>query len=361
MPMNYMNRSFVKTFFKFSIFSCKNPSVRKELRDLTREEIVHFQNAVRLLRQSGNFSEWEAFRDIYMTHNMHVHGGAFYLPWHREFLRQVELKLQKIDCSIVLPYFDFTTDVGNFSSAIIWQPNYFGGDGEGNCVPDFPFGGSSAWKPCVIRQFNTSIRLPTQIELALALASDDYMEMSLCLETFAAYLHVFIGGDMSTPGSPYDPVFFAIHSYIDMLYSVWQSKGSNAFKFPAAYGNIPMVPFNIPPHAVFDLEVMCVTYRLPSRGHPCNTSVTVPRRVRPSVKRGDIDPVSTYTDDDFDQFGYDEDGFDRNGFDRFGFNRKGENLALKTMISLFLQNTFIQIKTIILSLSCKVKCNILQI
>lgn len=55
------------------------------------------------------------------------------------------------------------------------------------------------------------------------------------------------GGDMSTLGGPYDPVFYAIHSFVDMLYWEWQQRGNNKFKFPGAYGNIPMVPFNIPP------------------------------------------------------------------------------------------------------------------
>ena len=106
-----------------------------------------------------------------------------------------------------------------------------------------------------------------QLELQLALASDSFEEMSLCLETYVAYVHNFIGGDMMTSSSPYDPVFYAIHAYVDMLYWTWQQREPNKFKFPAALGNIPMIPFNIPPRAVLDSEGdVCVTYALPSQG-----------------------------------------------------------------------------------------------
>lgn len=107
---------------------------------MTWDETVRFQQAVSQIRLSKVDNVWDRFRDLYMVHNMHSHGEAFYLPWHRMFLRQLEQQLKEVDCGITLPYFDFTTDAANFSRAIIWQPNYFGGDGGGWCVPDHPFG-----------------------------------------------------------------------------------------------------------------------------------------------------------------------------------------------------------------------------
>ncbi|XP_067675152.1 uncharacterized protein [Haliotis asinina] len=307
--------------------SCKHRSVRKEIRDMTRIEMVHFQNAVRILREDNTTSVWETFRDLYMTHSMHASGGAYFLPWHRYFLRDIERKLQEVDCDISIPYFDFTTDIGKMANAIVWQPSYFGGDGEGldNCVSDLPFGDRGTWKPCVMRSFNTSVNLPSQLELSLALASEDYMEMSLCLETYAAYLHTFIGGDMATTSSVYDPVFLAIHAYIDHLYWTWQQKDQNMFKFPAAFGSIPMIPFNVAPRDVFDLDNLCVTYAQPSKGHPCNKTDLVLRPSRSGVQRGDINPELAYGVDNYDQFGYSDDGYDRIGYDIFGYDRDGFN------------------------------------
>ena len=141
---------------------CEQVTVRKELRDMSQIEIAKFQAAVAELRRDKDRT-WEQFRDLYMYHVMHATGGLFFLPWQRAFLRQVEQRLQEIDCEIVLPYFDFTTDVGFFEEAILWQPNYFGGNGDGRCVQDHRFGSAATWRPCLVRNFNTSIRLPTQV------------------------------------------------------------------------------------------------------------------------------------------------------------------------------------------------------
>jgi len=162
---------------------------------MTRDELIKFYVAVQQLRLTGPGNEWEKLRDIYMTHSMHANGGVYYLPWHRVFLRRLEQKLQTIDCGIALPYFDFTTDVGSFVDAMIWQPNYFGGDGEREslCVPDHPFGQRGSWRPCIMRKFKPDLQLPSMAELALALANNDYTEMSMCLESYISYIHRFIG------------------------------------------------------------------------------------------------------------------------------------------------------------------------
>lgn len=248
-------------------FSCSQKAVRKEIRDMTAQELAQFQAAIQELRLVGPGNPWEEFRDLYMRHSMHSNGGPYFLPWHRVFLRKLEQKLQQRDCGITLPYYDFTTDIGNFDESIIWQPNYFGGENVDDCVPDHPFGAPGSWRPCIKRKFNHDIKLPTLVELALSLASDDYTEMSRCIESYISYVHMYIGGDMATSAAAYDPIFYSIHAYVDMLYWWWQNKGSNKFKYPASFSNIPMIPFGMPPSAVLDLEAdLCVTYVWPSQG-----------------------------------------------------------------------------------------------
>lgn len=234
---------------------------------MTAPELAQFQAAIQQLRLVGPDNPWDEFRDIYMRHTMHSNGGPYFLPWHRLFLRKLEQRLQQIDCSITLPYFDFTTDIGNLEEAIIWQPNYFGGNGIDGCVPDHQFGMPGAWRPCIKRRFNKDVKLPSLLELSLALASEDYTEMSMCLEAYVSYIHMYIGGDMATRAAPYDPVFYTIHAYVDMLYWWWQQRGNNKFKYPQIFANIPMVPFNVPPSAILDLENdLCIRYIGPGQG-----------------------------------------------------------------------------------------------
>ncbi|KAJ8315304.1 hypothetical protein KUTeg_007454 [Tegillarca granosa] len=301
-------------------WSCGSFIKRKEIRDMTVEEITQFQSAVQQLRLTGPGNVWERFP-------------------------RIEQKLQEIDCSITIPYFDFTTDVGNFADAIIWQPNYFGGDGVSGCVPDHPFGPAGSWRPCIARNFNESIELPSLAELALALASEDYTEMSMCLETYIGYLHRYIGGDMATTGGPHDPTCFIGDGRNELTINL---------DTLVHLENIMMVPFDVPPSSVLDLENdLCVTYILPSKGHPCNVSSSDSSE----PDRGDI-PISPenprrwqgYDEDGFDRRGFmkrdikemligfcvlwftgfnrdgfDKYGYDRQGYDRYGFNRSGYN------------------------------------
>ncbi|KAL4233911.1 hypothetical protein ACF0H5_008583 [Mactra antiquata] len=309
------------------VCSCSQKAVRKEIRDMTSQELAQFQAAIQELRLVGPGNPWEELRDIYMRHTMHSNGGPYFLPWHRIFLRKLEQMLQEIDCSITLPYYDFTTDIGNFDNAVIWQPNYFGGDGVNGCVEDHPFGPRGAWRPCISRQFNQDVKLPTLIELSLAIASDDYIEMSRCLESYVSYIHTYIGGDMATRAASYDPIFYSIHAYVDMLYWWWQKKGNNMFTYPPEFGNIPMVPFNIPPSAVLDLENdLCVKYMWPSEGSPCNRSYDGDSSRNRNKERGDVNPGG----DDiftggFNSLGYDSSGFDRHGYNKDGYHKNGYN------------------------------------
>ncbi|KAH3728063.1 hypothetical protein DPMN_054010, partial [Dreissena polymorpha] len=311
------------------VCNCGKKAVRKEIRDMTAPELAQFQAAIQQLRLVGPDNPWDEFRDIYMRHTMHSNGGPYFLPWHRLFLRKLEQRLQQIDCSITLPYYDFTTDIGNLEEAIIWQPNYFGGNGIEGCVPDHQFGMPGAWRPCIKRRFNKDVKLPSLLELSLALASEDYTEMSMCLEAYVSYIHMYIGGDMASRAAPYDPVFYSIHAYVDMLYWWWQQRGNNKFKYPQIFANIPMVPFNVPPSAILDLENdLCIRYIGPGQGAPC----TLTPDDNKGTDRGDVTQEGAgsfpggFNALGYDTNGYDRRGFDKNGYRKTGFNRDGFNI-----------------------------------
>ena len=64
-------------------------TIRKEIRDMTQDELNRFQDAIRQLRLSGGSNPWEQFRDLYMCHIMEAHNVNNYLIWHRVYLREV--------------------------------------------------------------------------------------------------------------------------------------------------------------------------------------------------------------------------------------------------------------------------------
>lgn len=112
-------------------------------------------------------------------------------------------------------------------------------------------------------------------------------------------VYSYIGGHIATSAAPYDPLFLPIQAYADMLFWQWQKISGNQNSFPSFLLDVPMVPFNVEPRDVLQLEhSVCVTYLLPSLGAPCN-----------------------YTAEEFNNFGFDVEGYDRNGFNRQGFDR----------------------------------------
>lgn len=214
----------------------------------------------------------------------------------------LNFRFQEVDCSVTIPYFDFTTDTYDLSRSIIWQPNYFGGNGDPNadgCVPDHPFRNDSRWLPCLVRSFQLNGRLPSKLDIALAMASDDYASFSECLQMILGQVYSYIGGHIATSAAPYDPLFLPIQAYADMLFWQWQKTANHIDSFPQFLLDVPMMPFNLEPQDVMQLEhSLCVTYTLPSLGAPCNYSVG-----------------------GFNDFGFDADGYNRNGFNRQGFDR----------------------------------------
>lgn len=46
---------------------------------------------------------------------------AFFLPWHRYFLRLVEHELQSLSCKLALPYFEWSVDSGSMKFSAAWE------------------------------------------------------------------------------------------------------------------------------------------------------------------------------------------------------------------------------------------------
>ena len=67
----------------------------------------------------------------------YAHGCPAFLPWHRQYLRLLELDLQAVadDPSIAIPYWDWAKDEARITAGEdpedmpIWDPGFMGGNG----------------------------------------------------------------------------------------------------------------------------------------------------------------------------------------------------------------------------------------
>ena len=50
-----------------------------------------------------------------------IHWGPAFLPWHRDFLRKLEIQLQAFDSRITLPYWDWTRGDSKDLEATKWK------------------------------------------------------------------------------------------------------------------------------------------------------------------------------------------------------------------------------------------------
>jgi tyrosinase len=199
-----------------------------------------------------------------------AHRGPAFLPWHREFLMQLEQALRQIEPNVFIPYWDWTEDatLSDPTSAAVWDEDFMGGNGlesdewrvqtgkfahkSGNWpVPPYPEDDLPG--PGLKRSFGQIVpldSLPTEGDLRLAMTEIFYDSPNYDRSPFTIgfrnriegwvtqrgdsrvrttgsqlhnRVHLWVGGNMVPMTSPDDPVFFLHHCFIDKVWAGWQA------------------------------------------------------------------------------------------------------------------------------------------
>jgi tyrosinase len=248
---------------------------RKEINDLTDEEFVKFAEALNKLKAEGtwaNISMVHLMSDSQNSPGGRSHGSPLFLPWHRKLFIEVESRLQIAanDCSVSIPYWNWALEIPNFLESKIFQADRLGSlnadlqevgqveDMNDMCVKDGAFGSDSAGSQfghkdnelgsainsgrgsdCIMR----AGRAPSAQSYATILSTleepslgiNEFEQMSNYVERdLHNFFHGAIGGWKQSPNgwavghmsgfvSPYDPMFFMHHGFVDFLWSKWQA------------------------------------------------------------------------------------------------------------------------------------------
>uniref|UniRef100_A0AC35FDD3 Tyrosinase copper-binding domain-containing protein n=1 Tax=Panagrolaimus sp. PS1159 TaxID=55785 RepID=A0AC35FDD3_9BILA len=104
---------------------------RKEYRMLTENERKNLNEAMNALKSKyiDNVTIWDLHTLIHYPDSAPgAHWGPAFLPWHREFLRQFEVALQREVPGVALPYWDSTIDNGlpDPSDSVLWTDELMG-------------------------------------------------------------------------------------------------------------------------------------------------------------------------------------------------------------------------------------------
>ena len=270
--------------------------VRREWRTLSSDEQKHYVDVVRQLHDQGKF---EQFGVKHHENWNNWHSTAYFFPAHRQFILDFENALREIDPEMIVPYWNWAMDSANPSQSPIWQQ--FSRVG-GRCAPEL---GANMFqgKYCVQRFINESQPLAGDFsdEATLGELINDKQDFYAWSSTFEVgphfNVHFFVGGEaengskgtMFTHYSPWDPIFWLNHAFVDKLFNDWQAKyGKDQFKGPRKPdSNAPhdaemsdTIPgFNVRVSEVMDIEKTCVAYDQDDQGEepvPIFTSSSSP-------------------------------------------------------------------------------------
>jgi hypothetical protein len=141
------------------------------------------------------------------VHTMRQMGmvGVNFLAWHRRYLRQFEKRLQLVDASVTIPYWDW-----------IANPRI---PPKLNKRPDLQrWGVTRDWDPDF---------LPVASDLAAAMSRMKFTPFQRALETIHGAVHIAVGGvdglgTMAGASSPADPLFWLHHANVDRLWAEWE-------------------------------------------------------------------------------------------------------------------------------------------
>lgn len=286
-----------------------NLKIRKNVVVLTSAEKTKFLKALKTLKQTVPKNHTLSIYDQFVLRHVltmgfrrslgatgaaqgnPAHSYPAFLPWHRQFLREFEAELQKIDPTVTIPYWDWTDpnalDVilqddflgprGAGETIEILGKHYTGGNVDSGFFADWRLNENIHFDPITMTSLGATLRrfvaLPPCPYPIPATDVDQLMQfdhyeifnaliegaVTLDLEhksenkwvpgwALHACAHSVIGGSLvdpdnplhqtrtlgtmdSIPSSPYDPIFWLNHANVDRLWAAWQDQGHTGTRF----------------------------------------------------------------------------------------------------------------------------------
>jgi tyrosinase len=181
------------------VYARKKYRVRKNQASLTKTEWLRFKGAINALRESGiEPPTYQEFVDIHV-HMWGAHGGSNFLPWHREYLVELENRMRLFNPLVTIPYWDWANDP---LPAELSDPQDLANWGITRNDPIGP--------------------MPSQTQVNNVMAETTWEGFRTRLEGIHNFVHVSVGGQMGTASSPLDPIFWLHHAVIDKIWADWQ-------------------------------------------------------------------------------------------------------------------------------------------
>jgi tyrosinase len=236
---------------------------RRSVGSLTAGQLKDLRTAVERtqgIHDDRGYQAWAGVHGLPLpiscTHHNHL-----FLPWHRAYLYLFEKALQDRVKGVTLPWWDWTTNHAEGIPTAYTQPHAPGGGA--NPLLDSPIQPSGRRDPSEDRTWREPGRdgaLPTAAEVEQVLGNRDFFTFQTQLESLHDGVHVWVGGTMGDISvAAYDPVFWAHHTMIDRVWSLWQLRHPGAGP-PASLRDTALAPFPMTVRDTLDLTHLGYDY-----------------------------------------------------------------------------------------------------
>lgn len=192
--------------------------VRKNQAKLTSQEWQAFIEAINAMhRRRAAAPSYREFVRVHLRsmgptgHDWGVHSmpgmlGRNFLTWHRQYLRAFELRLQRENPNVTIPYWDWIAD---------------------RRLPR-RLNRRELLRRWGIERFWSRDFLPERTDLNAATRRAKFPPFQRLLEQVHNNVHLAVGGQMATAESPADPLFWLHHANIDRIWARWQERHPRA-------------------------------------------------------------------------------------------------------------------------------------
>jgi len=200
---------------------------RKNFMDLTNAELTDLAQAFNLLWDNGVIQRNANLHSVNFYTG--IHWGPAFLPWHRDFLRNLERDMQLVmGKEIALPYWDWTRgDSRNLDSGR-WKTFFGGRNNTGGNFDHWTY----------TRRSTAFGSLPELNNIVAEIHTDTFLEFRAIEVGSHVPGHTWTGGTMAGGSSPLDPLFYLHHCNLDRLWAIWQDNHRSALQY-TPYGESP--------------------------------------------------------------------------------------------------------------------------
>lgn len=224
-----------------------DPAIRHRVSvlNLTAPQLAALRDAIKkmkAIRDSRGFAflagihGWPQYR---CQHSTESQQATLFLPWHRAYLYEFELALLEQNPEARLPWWDWPASRQDGIPAAYadaqagGEPNPLASAPLPTEVPNRP----PDWTAETVRSPEPPSALPETAAVTKVLGESDYYGFEQELETqLHNAVHGWVGGSMSQINTAaYDPLFWAHHTMVDRLWSIWQAQHASPGPPPETY------------------------------------------------------------------------------------------------------------------------------